>query len=229
MLELDEKSVGNAAKTQPGGASPVDLGPARLIGHGWKRDCYQHPDDPGLCIKVPSRDPKGAPRLRERFVEWRSGGTIGDQHNDREWRAYLRFGAVLAPFIPAYHGFVETTRGRGLVVELIRDADGAPSRQLKDWLRTAPPETAEPLLDRLETLFDLLLSNEAWLMDLNLTNFAAQIAADGTARPRLVDIKRLVDNKELFQLSGWSDWLMRRKLVRRIARFYAKVRTTRPA
>jgi hypothetical protein len=226
MLGLEETSDHRAGGTASGTGAPLDLGDARLIGHGWKRDCYQHPLDPGLCIKVPSLAPKGTRRLRERLIEWRAGSSIGAQHNDREWKAYGRFGEVLRPFIPAYHGFVATSRGRGLVVELVRDADGRPSRHLKDWLRAASPEAAAPLLERLDALFELLLRHEAWLMDLNLTNFTAQIADDGTAWPRLVDIKRLADKKELFQVSGWSRALMRRKLARRIARFHAKVRMT---
>lgn len=203
----------------------IDLEDAPLIGHGWKRDCYRHPHDPGLCIKVPSVRPKGARRFRERFSEWHHGGSIGDLHNAREWAAYCRIGDQLAGYLPACRGFVATSRGRGLVVELVRDADGSPSVHLKDWLRETPAQDAAPLLARLEDLFDLLLRHEIWLMDLNLTNFVAQIDGDGNARPMLIDIKRAADNKELFQLSGWSRTLMRRKLARRIARFHAKVKS----
>jgi hypothetical protein len=206
--------------------SPIDLSRATLIGHGWKRDCYLHPDDPGLCIKVPSAKPKGTRRFRERFIEWRTGGSVGDQHNAREWAAYERFGGLLADYLPAYHGFIATTRGRGLLIDVVRDADGTPSAHLKDWLRDTPVEQAAPLLAQLDGLLDLLLRHEVWLMDLNLTNFVARIGSDGAARPMLIDIKRIADNKELFQVSGWSRTLMRRKLARRIARFHAKVEMT---
>lgn len=217
--------------TAPAPGAPVEaegvinLDDARLIGHGWKRDCYLHPGDPGLCIKVPSVSPKGTKRIRERFSEWHHGGSIGDQHNAREWAAYRQVGGLLAPYLPACHGFVATSRGRGLIVELMRNADGRPSAHLKDWLRETPADAAAPLLGRLNELFDLLLRHEIWLMDLNLTNFVAQIDGDGGARPMLIDIKRVADNKELFQISGWSRTLMRRKLERRIARFHAKVKT----
>lgn len=207
--------------------APVDLSAATLIGHGWKRDCYLYPGDAGRCIKVPSISPKGAKRLRERFTEWRHGGSIGDQHNAREWAVYGRFKDLLAPYLPVYHGFVATTRGRGLLIDVVRDADGSPSAHLKDWLRVAPAEKAAPLLAQLDALLDLLLSHEIWLMDLNLTNFVAQIDSDGAARPKLIDIKRIADNKELFQIAGWSRTLMRRKFARRISRFHAKVETTR--
>lgn len=209
------------------GGPPLDLGTARLIGHGWKRDCYLHPGDPGLCIKVPSIKPKGTRRFRERFIEWRHGGSIGDQHNAREWAAYGQFGGLLAPYLPVYHGFVATSRGRGLLIDVVRDADGAPSAHLKDWLRESTADEAAPLLARINDLFDLLLGSEIWLMDLNLTNFVARIDAQGDARPMLIDIKRIADNKELFQISGWSRTLMRRKLARRMVRFHAKVEMTR--
>ncbi len=208
------------------GGAPLDLSSATLIGRGWKRDCYLHPADPELCIKVPSAEPKGTRRFRERFIEWRTGGSIGDQHNAREWAAYRRFGNLLAAYLPVYHGLIATTRGRGLLIDVVRDADGAPSAHLKDWLRDKPVATAAPLLTQLNGLLDLLLRHEIWLMDLNLTNFVARIDAEGAARPMLIDIKRIADNKELFQVSGWSRTLMRRKLARRIARFHAKVEMT---
>lgn len=209
-----------------GGGAPIDLAGATLIGQGWKRDCYLHPADPDLCIKVPSLKPKGTRRLRERFIEWRHGGSIGDQHNAREWAAFCRFRDLLGPYLPVYHGFVATSRGRGLLIDVVRDADAQPSVHLKVWLRETPVEEAEPFLARIADLFDLLLRHEIWLMDLNLTNFVAQIGPDGTARPKLIDIKRIADNKELFQISGWSRTLMRRKLARRITRFHAKVKMT---
>lgn len=207
-------------------AAPIDLSGATLIGHGWKRDCYLHPTDTGLCIKLPSAKPKGTRRFRERFIEWRNGGSIGDQHNDREWAAYRQFGDLLAPYLPVYHGFVATSRGRGLLIDVVRDADGSPSAHLKDWLRATPVHEAAPLLARISALLDLLLCHDIWLMDLNLTNFVARIDAGGEAHPMLIDIKRIADNKELFQISRWSRTLMRRKLARRIARFHAKVEMT---
>ena len=68
-----------AERVMGGGALvPLDLHGAQWIGRGWKRDCYLHPHDPGLCIKVASEAAAGARKLRERRVSWfraaRAGG-----------------------------------------------------------------------------------------------------------------------------------------------------------
>jgi hypothetical protein len=203
-----------------GEAAMVDLDHAQWIGRGWKRDCFLHPTDPGLCIKVASDDAAG--KLRERIASWYHAESTGDAHNRREWQAYHAFGTILAPFVPRYHGFIATSRGPGLVVDLVRDGDGAPSVPLRDWLHQGTPDRGAALLDQLHILFDLLTAHDLWLMDLNLQNFLVQVAADGTERPWLVDLKRLADNKEIFQVSGWSTTLKRRKLARRIDQFNAK-------
>ncbi len=208
-----------------GGAPPLDLDRALWIGSGWKRDCYLHPDEPGLCIKVARDKPGGARRLRERLSSWARAENTGDAHNRREWQAYGTFGAQLAPFVPCYHGFIATSRGPGLVVELVRDAHGSPSAPLRDWLHDGTQERGAALLDQFRIFFDMLATRDLWLMDLNLQNFMIQVTEDGTERPWLIDLKRLVDNKEIFQVPGWSTTLKRRKLARRIERFNTKFTT----
>jgi hypothetical protein len=156
------------------------------------------------------------------MASWFRAESTGDAHNRREWQACRAFGAVLAPFVPRYHGFIATSRGPGLVVDLVRDGDGAPSALLRDWLRQGSADRGAALLDQFRVLFDLLAAHDLWLMDLNLQNFLIQVAADGIERPWLIDMKRLADNKEIFQVSGWSTTLKRRKLARRIDRFNAK-------
>ena len=205
-----------------GAAPPLDLHSAQWIGRGWKRDCYLHPKDAGRCIKVANNNATDARKLRERMTSWFRAESAADAHNRREWQAYGAFGAVLAPFVPRYHGFIATSRGPGLVVDLVRDQDGRPSMQLRDWLDQGSAERGAALLDRFRVLFDLLAAHDLWLMDLNFKNFLVQVAADGTERPWLIDLKRLADNKEIFQVSGWSATLKRRKLARRIDRFHAK-------
>ena len=97
-----------------GQAAPVNLDRGQWIGRGWKRECYLHPIDPGLCIKVASEIPVGAPDWRERVALLCRKGSAGDTHNRREWKVYCAFGTILAPFVPRYHGFVPTTLGLGL-------------------------------------------------------------------------------------------------------------------
>ena len=208
-----------------GGSVVLDLGHAQWIGQGWKRDCYLHPEDFSLCLKLPRDDPQEHLSLRDRLAKWRNGESAGDLHNRREWQAFEQFGKILAPFVPRYHGFTETSRGRGLVIDVVCDQDGTPSIHLRKWLKMATTDKGEPLLQQFRILFDLLENHDLWLMDLNFQNFLVQVLDDGTERLWLIDIKRLADNKEIYQLSGWSKTLKRRKLARRIEWFHRKYQT----
>lgn len=209
-----------------GVAEVVDLSEVRFIGRGWKRDCYLHPDDATLCIKV-SKDgpPRPGRSWRKRLMRWRLARDTGDVLNRREWEAYRRYGAILAAYVPRYHGFVPTSRGPGLAIDLVRERDGAPSPELGAWLARSSPEERDALLPRFRGLFDLLEREKIWLMDLNFRNFLVQDTGSGTARPWLIDLKRLADNKEVFQPAGWSERLRHRKLARRIERFEVKFRS----
>lgn len=187
----------------------VDLGAATLIGHGWKRDCYIHPG------------------WRDRLTTLRFDRRAGTEFNRREWKAYGLVGTVLGPFVPRYHGPIQTSHGEGLEVDLIRDAQGMPSQQLRAWIHRSPPEEGEKLLTQFHALFDLIASRNVWLFDLNMSNYVVQDTEDGTARIWLIDLKRVADPKEIFQVTAWTQGQKRRKLARRIARFHAKFEADR--
>ena len=157
-VDSPSNPMASAAESVIGGtaAAPLDLHGAQWIGRGWKRDCYLHPLDPGLCIKVASEAAAGARKLRERMASWFRAESAGDAHNRREWQAYRAFGAVLAPFVPRYHGFIATSHGPGLVGDLVRDQDGGPSMQLRDWLDQGSADQGAALLARVRIRFDLL-------------------------------------------------------------------------
>lgn len=98
-----------------------------LSGHepfarGSKRHCYVHPDDPGLCVKVPARADADCLRQQSRDLEdcerLRARGT--DSVFDR---------------VPEIVGVVDTDLGRGIVMRLYRDRDGRISRNLSQVIR----------------------------------------------------------------------------------------------
>ena len=207
------------------GSVVLDLGRAQWIGQGYNRDCYLHPEDSSLCIKLPKDDPQDDLPLRDSLAKWRNGESAGDLYNRSEWQAFEQFGKILAPFVPRYHGFAETSRGRGLVIDAVCDQVGTPSIHLKKWLKMTTTDKGESLLQQFRILFDLLENHDLWLMDLNFQNFLVQVMDDGTERLWLTDIKRLPDSKEIYQLSGWSKTRRRRKFARRIELFHSKYQT----
>jgi hypothetical protein len=204
------------------GDDVIDLNAATRIGHGWKRYCYIHPNDPTRCIKVGFGSKTTGWGWRDRLTTLRLDRGAGEVLNRREWRAYNNIGATLADYVPRYHGPITTSLGNGLEVDLIRDADGTPSKQLRPWLIASTAEEGERLLTQFDTLFDLLFSHEIWLFDLNLSNFVVQVTGETVPRVWLIDLKRIADSKEILQVTSWTRGQKRRKLARRIAQFHNK-------
>ncbi len=202
------------------GPAPVDLVKATCIGHGWKRICFIHPNDPSRCIKVGYWGRIKGWGWRDRLFNMRLDRGAGAVLNRRELQAYGRIGTVLADYVPRYHGPIATTLGDGLECDLVRDATGGPAKQLRPWLANATAEEAAILRAQFDPLFDLLHRHEIWLFDLNTSNFVVQKSEDGTPRMWLIDLKRAADHKEIFQVGAWTRGQKHRKLTRRIKRFF---------
>ncbi len=207
----------------------VELAGAVFIGHGWKRVCYIHPDDPTRCIKVGFKGRVRGWGWRDRLTTLRFDRGAAEVLNRREWKAFCRAGAVLADYVPRYHGPIATTLGEGLEIDLVRDGGGEPAKQLRPWLLNAPAEQGAKLRAQFDALFDLLFQHEIWLFDLNMSNFVVQETEDGAPRVWLIDLKRAADSKEFLQITAWTRSQKRRKLARRIQRFDDKFETDRNA
>ena len=110
----------------PTGPSPHDLEKRALslaglepFARGGARHCYVHPDDPGMCVKVPAGDDERSRKEQRQDIE------------DNTW-IRKRGREELFDRIPEIEAVVETDRGLGIVMRLFRDADGSISRPLSD-------------------------------------------------------------------------------------------------
>lgn len=103
-----------------------------LIGRGNKRDCHVHPDHPDLCIKV-ARDP-------ERWEECHQQSVV-------EWYYLSHLQQREIPFdhLVACHGWVQTNRGIGLVLERVRDEKGSTAPTLGQALASGSIDHADAL------------------------------------------------------------------------------------
>lgn len=112
----------------------IQLSTARLFFHGGKRDCFIHPDHPGRCIKVNRRDeiPEDLRRHSSWFRRLRKSAATFDQ-NIAEYEAFARCRRKpeLLAHQPRLWSWEDTYRGRGLVVEMIRDRSGELSSTLQ--------------------------------------------------------------------------------------------------
>lgn len=168
--------------------------------------CFVHPEDPRLAIKI-------------------STGAVSEQ-SAREIRFYRKLekrGGVDSKHIPGFHGLCETSRGKGIVVDLVRDYDGQVSRPLNWYLAQGfPIEEFEPFLEELKQSFlkNLIVFNH----DMTIGNLLVQKTA--AARFRMVAIDGLGDVVAI----DWLDvfpFLVRRKIRRRWQRFIARVYRSR--
>lgn len=93
---------------------PIYLSPGDFIAKGSHKKCFQHPQDPTRCIKIPYNAP---------------GET--DLHREVHYLTrVLKQRAAQSGILPKYHGKVQTNLGEGHVFDLIRDFDGEISRSL---------------------------------------------------------------------------------------------------
>lgn len=176
------------------------------IGKGKERACFVHPEDPRKAIKIPFtdvfdqtlRDIKFYQRLKKR-------GVHGIKH------------------IPAYYGICDTSLGRGIIVDLIRNYDGEISRPLNWYLgQGVPIEEFDDYLQELRQSFlqNLVIFNH----DLTIGNLLVQKSSMASAQ--LVAIDGLGDVVAI----DWLDripWLVRRKIERRWQRFILQIHRTR--
>lgn len=148
------------------------LSPEMRIGRGSKRDCYRHPEDQGLCIKVPRR-PHRPDAQQPSIVEWYCATTL-DQRG--------------VPFVhrARCYGWVETSCGTGLVMERIRNKDGAPALTLREAARQNGL-TKEQIATLFAELRRWVLTNAVPVTDLNSGNLLVRQGDDGTPYLVLVD------------------------------------------
>jgi hypothetical protein len=189
---------------------PILLNGSDKIAESTTRDCYLHPEDPDLIIKILRKSP----------------GRGRQNANDQEWRSYQyllkRFGKQ--DIFVACHGFVDTALGRGLVFDCVRDADGIVSRRLEDVLldRRYDPARVESAVG---WFCNELIEKEIPLFDLNLHNILIQVGADGAYHPVSIDIKSKFNNYEFIPFSSYIPFFARRKVRRRCARLMEKIRS----
>lgn len=175
---------------------------AEPVGQGRERSCYRHPDDPGKLIKIPNR-----------------GSEVQTRREIDFYRRLERRGGVDYSHIPRFYGSVDTNLGRGIVVDLVSDADGGISRSMRWYLNHGMPiQQFEPLLDELRRylLDNLVIFNH----DLVLGNLLLQRRAADASRLVIIDgLGDVVKIQWLNRLEAHA----RAKIERRWARFIRHV------
>lgn len=186
----------------------VTLSDSLLIGSGTERDCYQHPDDPNLCIKVNNG---GKSPLKKKPAK----------QNEIEYRYYKRFlNRLHSPaIIPRCYGWIDTDKGQGLVFDLIRSKNGEVAPSLLQALE-ANQIQVEEAYDLLRKLKQQMLLEIIIPSDLHPRNILLQTTDEQT---HLVLIDG-IGNRNLVKFADVIPWLGRLKIERHWHRLEERLR-----
>ncbi len=184
----------------------LDLESATVVGRGLHRLCYAHPRKESLCVKV--------------LLPLDSGEPLIEAAREAAYYRLLRKRGVPWTMLPAFHGEVQTSRGRGYLFDLVRDNDGSISKTLSYYLAN-PQETAAHAA-ALSRAFDLL---KAYLLEwqvITMTIKAKNILYQRTAATdgRLVIVDN-IGNSDLIPICDYVGFLGRMKIRRKWRRFEA--------
>ncbi len=173
----------------------------KLLGHGGTRECWLHPLNDNLCVKVNLENRKNNSLLYEIYV-------------------YERIKNLLPGLVAAiYPELTETDKGPGLVSDLVRDEDGKISPSFTEYLERGGD--MQEILPPLNRIIKRLIVRDIFFLDLNKGNFAVQ-TLHGQKTVIMIDIKSL--NRAGFvgflHLERIFAPLARNIMFRRIRRLY---------
>lgn len=183
----------------------IELGPELLVGRGLHRECYQHPQDPGLCVKVlmsargqseASREEHYLTLLRRRGISWSA--------------------------LPRFHGTVETNAGKGWVFDLIRDEDGPVSATLHDYLKDEEKTEAvfSGLKKALPELKETLVGECIVTMNIKAKNIVYCRSTDASGRLVVIDN---IGNSDYIPIADYLPFWARLKTRRKWTRFQSRL------
>ncbi len=187
----------------------IIINPASLIGRGAHRECYRHPGDDRLCIKI---NVSGDPRQCRRELEYY-------QHLQRRGIAW--------DMIPRYHGKIQTNLGPGAVFDVVMNHDGSVARDLEYYVASHELTAAQygNISRALGALKAYLLRHSILTMRLHPKNIKCQESARGIERLYLVDN---IGTSDYVPIGRYVRFLARMKLNRKWRRFTAAMLRAHP-
>ena len=203
-----------------------------LISKGGMRACYRHPQNELRCAKV-YRQLSEIPRMSVAKNFRVPLGSRFDRFNInvQEYRFWLRLqddekiSSVLHHHIPHIDGLVQSNLGVALIEELYLDSDGEPSRNLKQLQGKLSQEQLLQIRNDLRVVTDCVIEHALPIYDWNPTNILI-LRKHGQCAVKIADLEGEFGNKEFIKISRWNTFARRRKLRRRIDRFYAHFNNT---
>ena len=169
----------------------IELDEPMLIGKGRDRQCYLHPENLSLCIKV---------------------SKSGDKQSLREKRyfAYLQRQGANFEHLSPYRGSVFTSIGKGFLFDLAKDFDGSNSQNL-DFLMKKHDVSLAHIGDALNDLQLYLAQQKICVRDLSPRNIGYQRTSERAFKLVIIDG---VSNSNWNPLTIRLDFLLKRAQVK---------------
>lgn len=175
------------------------------IGGSAVRECYVHPLDRNLCVKVVKHKADLPELTRE-----------------------ISVAKLLAPYLKDYivrydDGLVETDKGLGLVCELVRNEDdGELALSLAQYQERFAADDVEP---ELRKVLESLIRDNLFFYDFNRSNFVVKRMASGGKKVVFIDLKGFHKNHYMgfLKMERYIAPLARNIMFRRMRTLYREL------
>jgi hypothetical protein len=195
---------------------PLRLAGTEPFGVGGRRLCFVHPLDRFKCVKVLRQDERRTVRVKKkgRLVP---AALRREYDNNADEMVALeqlqrRLGDAMGRHLPRCHGIVPTDIGSGLVLDLMRDADGGISRTIRELVTQGTElSTLRPAFDVFGNFF---IEHRVVTRQLLDHNIVARHEADGGWTLFLIDG---LGDPSWLPLARWIPALAESKIRRNVA------------
>ncbi len=174
----------------------------KIIGSGYTRNCYKHPYDKNLCVKI----------------------ELKPDANSYELHVYdLVKSLIPGQIAKIYSTVIETDKGPGITSQLIRnETDENISPNFHEYKLSGDFKQIEASLNR---IIKRVIARDIFFFDFNLGNFVVQTLSNGSKKVWLIDVKSLnrTGYEGFLHLERIFAPLARIIMFRRIRRLYKMV------
>ncbi len=171
-----------------------------MIGKGLHRECYSHPQDQNLCIKIAVNE------------------NVKETRREQKYYRLLKKRQICWDMLPKYYGNMDTNLGSGAVFEMIRNHDGSVSKTLEFYLKSI--QQTERCYSGLASAFfalkKYLLNEQIITMTIKPKNVLYQEINDDAGKLIIVDN---IGNSDYIPIANYSKTLGDRKIKRKWYRF----------
>ena len=151
-------------------AQVLTLTDSALLSSGSNRQCYYHPHDANLCVKVLHKE-----------------SPVKTQTREIKYFNLLKRRNITSPMIAELVEVVPTNRGTGVVFELVRDVDGQVAKTVGHYLKRDDPFFNRLVVDKLDELIKHLVGKNIIFRDLITENVVLRRIDEDQYVPVVVD------------------------------------------